>query len=551
MSLTKVTYSMIVGGTVCPVDFGAVGDGTTDDKTALLAAFATGKVVDGGGLTYAINGTCTPTAFVGLRNANFVQIANTAISNSNTLNVVGFSNFFIDNVSINMGSNVTTLFSDDGNNALYVAGNAYNNPIFNFSIRNVTVTGNGCGTGIHVRHAERFTISGCLVRDRIAGSSPDPTNDSQNGIQIKNCSNFTLSDTNVYNLKTRLASVDSFKWTRGFLFAEIRDSTITGCNSTGVDQGFDFSGAYEAAFSFIGNRRWTIGNCTANACLTYGFKFANVTRDGLVTGCIANNIGTIGFIFSPSSVALTAGLEKYNTQNIDVIGCKVVNVLGTGWSGSNAEGFRISSNATYADYPRSIRLKSCSVIDTQDTPTTLFGYRSDSLIPLYPTTGYNTSVANTTQNCTVDSNVATPFYEYIGPNVCVVTGTTTQSLTTATWTPLAWDQNVTDPTRLHNTASSNASITIKTTGWYALQVQAQFATNATGIRGLRILKNGVAIDRTTSICTPNSTNVCSVVTAIWYFLESADVVGVQAYQDSGGALNLLVNESNFSVSMTS
>ena len=38
-------------------DFGAVGDGSTNDATALLAAFnaATGKILDGGGLTYKCN----------------------------------------------------------------------------------------------------------------------------------------------------------------------------------------------------------------------------------------------------------------------------------------------------------------------------------------------------------------------------------------------------------------------------------------------------------------------------------------------------------------
>jgi len=45
-------------------DFGAVGDGSTNDATALLAAFnaATGKTLDGGGLTYKCNSMLSPTS---------------------------------------------------------------------------------------------------------------------------------------------------------------------------------------------------------------------------------------------------------------------------------------------------------------------------------------------------------------------------------------------------------------------------------------------------------------------------------------------------------
>ena len=45
-------------------DFGAVGDGSTNDATALLAAFnaATGKILDGGGLTYKCNSMLSPTS---------------------------------------------------------------------------------------------------------------------------------------------------------------------------------------------------------------------------------------------------------------------------------------------------------------------------------------------------------------------------------------------------------------------------------------------------------------------------------------------------------
>ena len=62
MSLTKVSYSMINGASVNVNDFGAVGDGTTDDTTeiqaALVYAFANNKnLVFGTGQTYLISAT--------------------------------------------------------------------------------------------------------------------------------------------------------------------------------------------------------------------------------------------------------------------------------------------------------------------------------------------------------------------------------------------------------------------------------------------------------------------------------------------------------------
>lgn len=63
MSLTKVSYSMVNGAPVNPLDYGAVGDGVANDTAALLAAFnaADGKVLDGASGTYKIEQIMAPT----------------------------------------------------------------------------------------------------------------------------------------------------------------------------------------------------------------------------------------------------------------------------------------------------------------------------------------------------------------------------------------------------------------------------------------------------------------------------------------------------------
>jgi len=525
---------------VSPLDFGAVGDGVTDDLAGVKLALESGRPVDGGGRTYAISGSCTPTSIVGLQNANFIQLAPTTASVA-TINIIDKSDFFIDNVKINMGSVENTGASDDSSKCGLRIVSSNENTLFNknFRITRVTVTGNGNGSRIQIRSGKRFTVDNCLVTDCIAAFSPDPTNDIMNGIDIGACADYTLSNTNVYNLQTRLTTGLTRRFTRGILITESRDCTIVGCNVTNVDQCFDFSGGI-AGVTYQGNRRWTLSGCTANNGLTYGFKFANVAHNGLVTGCIANNSGFCGFVVSPSSDPSID--PSYQTQKIDFVGCKVVNV--TGEFIGTAQGFRVMAGGTVTDYPRGIRFISCSVQDTQTPITTTTAFFSDVVKVVYPTTGYDKAIANQIIGCTSDAGIT--HSSGISPNICQVTGTASQAITSGSYQALNWDQNFIDNTGLHSTTSNNNLIYVKSPGWYRVSAQIEFAANATGKRALRFTKNGVVVDRTTVQLVANSETL-TLSTNTVVFLSSGDNIGVWAFQNSGVNLNVNSNESQFMI----
>ena len=535
-------------------DFGAVGDGVTDDLAKVKLALESGKIVDGCGLSYAISGTLKPTTFKGLRNCTLVQIGDTATTATDTLFIEGISDFEIENVTINMGSNVATLFADDVNNGLKIWGTTSGSGpsqtatyVENFTLSNLTVTGNGCGTGIHVRRAKRFTLENCIVRDRVSGSSPDPTNDSQNGFQISDCANFSVIGCQAYNLKTRLSGVDTLKWNRGFLWVEIRDCSISGCVSTLTDQGYDFSGGVTDGVSptyWEGNRRFTISGCTANSSGTFGFKFANTTHDGLITGCIANNTTGAAFVCSSQDTSAPLANNRLRTQALTFTGCKAVNCLTGGWAGMTRAGFYNDQDASGL-YPRSIKYIGCSVVDNQAVPTTAGGFVNNvPAIEAFVGTDYNKDISISTKQCTT-SNIPAPYSGIHFPGVSLV-GTGTGSVPHDTWTEVAFnDSDIYDSSGLHNPAVNSEFIVIKESGLYFINSTVLFSTSAAGgRRKIKIRKSGAdtGLEFTYSA---HPTDLTTVHAYGCLYLATGENIIIQIWQDTGVTINYERSRSFF------
>jgi parallel beta-helix repeat protein len=82
MGLTKTNFRMINGSSISPLDFGAVGNGTTDDSSAIqtcINSASEGSVIDFGGLTYICDDVSITTNRLTLQNGKLIA-ASTADS---------------------------------------------------------------------------------------------------------------------------------------------------------------------------------------------------------------------------------------------------------------------------------------------------------------------------------------------------------------------------------------------------------------------------------------------------------------------------------------
>ncbi len=124
--------------------------------------------------------------------------------------------------------------------------------------------------------------------------------------------------------------------------------------------------------------------------------------------------------------------------------------------------------------------------------------------------------------------------------MCRVHHNANQNVNNATVTTLAFNQERFDPDGIHDTAVNNSRITPGTTGTYIVGANIQYATDAgaTGSRDILIDLNGggVYVGHARQKSGTNSDSVnCNV---LWRTAAGTDYFEIDAYQTSGGALNV-------------
>lgn len=157
----------------------------------------------------------------------------------------------------------------------------------------------------------------------------------------------------------------------------------------------------------------------------------------------------------------------------------------------------------------------------------------------------------TDDNLTVVGNLTINGTFSGGRPVCILTKTVAQTLTHNVITDVTWSGALNseangDPFGMH--AAGSTDVTIPVSGRWLLQANYSWATNATGVRQVRFVKNGVSLAafNLQAIASFNTQSIAAKVT----YLAAGDVIKVQAYQNSGGNLDILTSdEPTFAVAM--
>ena len=112
-----------------------------------------------------------------------------------------------------------------------------------------------------------------------------------------------------------------------------------------------------------------------------------------------------------------------------------------------------------------------------------------------------------------------------------------QSISHNSVTKLAFNSERHDTDTIHDNASNNTRLTCVTAGKYQITVNVSFASNATGVRLVRILLNNTTViaNYLVDACATDRT-VISLSTM--YDLAAADYVEAQVFQTSGSSVNV-------------
>lgn len=513
------------GSTVSPLAFGALGDGATDDTAAVVAALESGKVVHDPIHTFAVSGNVQPTtACAGITALKLKQL-NPNGPERRTLIVAGHTGKVFENIFVDRGGQGDQTTSADmlNNFGVYMYQNT------DCTFRNIKAKNGGVGTLVAIFWNTDCAFANISGHDCTPTLAADPGDDRVQGVwayRNKGCKFSFLGGRNLgvlYPGAPTLANGIGRKWSRGVARGLGNTScTFAMCWADTVDQGVDITGS-DSEVGCV-----DVSPMPRN-CTTWGVKLANTVRLHRILGGYAYNCGFAGFVVSGPSGPPDAGAAP--TEDI------IVRDFISHNSGRN--GFECLEGSYSALYPQKVRLIDCVALDDRGASATMqYGFRDSTVKPEPWSADAGLEVGMTLEGCKSTGHV-TAISSGVSDGVVMLRRTSAFSVANGSYQPMdfAPGSTVEDQANQFSEASNNSTGKILRAGVYVMSGAIEWAANASGARGVRLVRNGAPIP---GGCQeqPASASGNSVVqaTAIARF-DKGDTFRIEGFQGSSGPLN--------------
>lgn len=405
-------------GTIDPRDapYNAVGDGTTNDTAAIVAAFqaasSAGKRVDGGGKTYAVTAAVATITNLHVDSMTLKELA----PNTGDPVTITFTASTSRTGVLHLGPSFKVDRSGDG-----TVGTLNNSA--GIWVRNVArvyafceVYGNAKGSGLMVDNAILFEDES-YVHDMFCSHS-GITDDIQHGSWARQCDS-VITGGLVRNLgNSDRTNAARARYNRARAYTGCKEVTLKGRVGPDVDQGFDVTGD-----TANGNTCVKIAGAHADFPYSYGFKFANAVVGVVSAAATIREPGYCGVALSgPSSELINMTSSAFLTGFVQ---------LGGGANGvwANTSMFRLEpgdASGEGAEYPKGVRITGNTLISPNGATT--FTVSSDELVlsAAAPLNIHDGCIVRLTTTGTLPSPLAT------GTNYFVKHSTTTGRIKLAT-----------------------------------------------------------------------------------------------------------------------
>ena len=169
----------------------------------------------------------------------------------------------------------------------------------------------------------------------------------------------------------------------------------------------------------------------------------------------------------------------------------------------------------------------------------------------------NLPIGTTAQVLTADTTVSPYKVKWATPAASTpvakgvsVYNTVGYAIATNTFTALTYNSEDFDTDGFHSTSSNTSRLTVPTGlgGKYSIKAQLEWNVNATGIRALKIYKNGTAVKASTE-AVPSSTVYVGLVMSTDLELAAGDYIELYAFQNIGTNLTVYPTQIDGQFSM--